>query len=96
MVSGQDKGKQGKLAEPKPDDQVLSCRWACSIQLEESVIITGASDSDYCEGGQYSGSEKRVEQYNLGGSMGRLPDMKTGRSYHACGKYLQDGKVVST
>ena len=46
-------------------------------------------------GGENPGSEKRVEQYNLGGSMGRLPDMKTGRAWHACGKYLQDGEIVS-
>ena len=24
--------KKGKLAEPMPDDQVLSCKWACSIR----------------------------------------------------------------
>ena len=65
----------------------MCCRVACSIQMEVSVMITG---------GEKPGSEKRVEQYNLGGSMGRLPDMKTGRAFHACGKYLQDGKVVST
>ena len=64
----------------------MCCRQACTIQLEESVIITG---------GKYE--EKRVEQYNLAGSMGRLPDLKTYRQTHACGLYLQeDGKVVSS
>ena len=63
----------------------LCCRDACSIQLEESVIITG---------GEYS--EKRVQQYNLAGSMGRLPDLRTGRYWHACGHYLHNGEVVST
>ena len=53
--------------------------------MEESVIITG---------GWYS--RNRVEQYNLAGSMGRLPDLRTGRYWHACGHYLQDGEVVST
>ena len=65
----------------------LCCRWACSIQLEESVIITG---------GIYSESLNRVEQYNLAGSMGRLPDLNTGRYLHACGHYLHNGEVVST
>ena len=62
----------------------LCCRSACSIQLEESVIITG---------GLYS--KKRVQQYNLAGSMGRLPDLNTGRYGHACGHYLHNGEVVS-
>ena len=65
--------------------RILCCRGACSIQLEESVIITG---------GQYS--RNRVEQYNLAGSMGRLPDLNTGRENHACGHYLHNGEVVST
>ena len=38
----------------------------------------------------------RVEQYNLAGSMGRLPDLKTGRYLHGCGYYVHSGKVVST
>ena len=66
----------------------LCCRYACSIQLEESVIITGGKDSNW-------DGLKRVQQYNLAGSMGRLPDMKTARSGHACGHYLHNGKVVS-
>ena len=63
----------------------LCCRYACSIQLEESVIITG---------GEWS--ENRVQQYNLAGSMGRLPDLNTEREDHACGHYLHNGEVVST
>ena len=66
----------------------LCCRWACSIQLEESVIITGGYSS--------SNVRNRVQQYNLAGSMGRLPDLRTGRRLHACGQYLDDGEVVST
>ena len=73
----------------------LCCSIACAIQLEKSVIITGGGNSDYCTTGQNSGSEKRVEQYNLDGSMGSLPYLNTGRAYHACGKYVQDGEVVS-
>ena len=60
-------------------------RYACSIQLEESVIITG---------GSYS--EKRVEQYNLAGSMERLPDLKNGRRGHACESFIKNTEVVST
>ena len=37
----------------------------------------------------------RVEQYNLAGSMGRLPDLRTGRHGHACGHYVQNLEVVS-
>ena len=68
--------------------RILCCRSSCSIQLEESVIITGG----------WTGfrSQNRVQQYNLAGSMGRLPDLKTGRYDHACGHYLHNGEVVST
>ena len=66
---------------------ILCCRFACSIQLEESVIITGGS-------GYLAGN--RVQQYNLAGSMGRLPYLRTERNGHACGKYFQNGEVVST
>ena len=66
----------------------LCFRLACSIQLKESVIITGGFNIS-------SEPLKRVQQYNLAGSMGRLPDMKTARSGHACGHYLHNGKVVS-
>ena len=55
--------------------------------MEESVIITGGWTG-------YS-SYNRVEQYNLAGSMGRLPDLRTGRYQHACGHYLHNGEVVS-
>ena len=54
--------------------------------MEESVIITGGSATL---------AGKRVEQYNLAGSMGRLPNLRTGRYQHACGHYIQDGEVVS-
>ena len=37
-----------------------------------------------------------MQQYNLAGSMGRLPDLNAKRYGHACGKYFQNGEVVST
>ena len=67
----------------------LCCRLACSIQLKESVIITGGFNIS-------AEPLKRVQQYNLTGSMGRLPDMNTARSGHACGHYIQNGNAVST
>ena len=41
-------------------------RMACAIQLENSVIITG---------GGYWSQQKRVQEYNLAGSVARLPDL---------------------
>ena len=57
---------------------------ACAIGLLDSVIITG---------GQYS--LNRVQEYNLSGALGRLPDLKTGRQDHACGRFIHNGEVVS-
>ena len=59
-------------------------RVACSIQLEASVINTG---------GQFSPS--RVQEYNLQGSVARLPDLNTGRGEHACGHFVRSGQLVS-
>ena len=59
-------------------------RVACSIQLEASVINTG---------GQFSPS--RVEEFNLQGSVARLPDLNTGRGEHACGHFERSGQLVS-
>ena len=58
---------------------------ACSIPLEDTVIVTG---------GQYSLT--RVQEYNLQGSVARLPDLNTGRWSHACGNYTHNGQMVST
>ena len=59
-------------------------RVACSIQLEASVINTG---------GLFS--LNRVEEFNLQGSMGRLPDLNKGRGEHACGYFEHSGQLVS-
>ena len=68
---------------------LLYCSDACTIHLKDSVIITG--------GGQWSGAEtlEMVQQYNLAGPMGRLPDLRTGRFFHACGQYVLNGEAVS-
>ena len=54
--------------------------------MTDSVIHTGGLHS-----------RSRVQEYNLQGSVARLPDLNTGRYYHACGHYVNDDKqIVST
>ena len=53
--------------------------------MTESVILTGGYIS-------YS----RVQEYNLRGSLRRLPDLNTGRRRHDCGHYVHQGQMVST
>ena len=60
-------------------------RYACSIQLEDTVIVTGGYPAI-----------TRVQEYNLQGSVARLPDLNTGRYDHACGHYTHNGQMVST
>ena len=62
-------------------------RQACAIQMTDTVIITG---------GWHSSSRSRVQEYNLQGSVARLPDLNTGRFNHACGHYVHQGQIVST
>ena len=57
--------------------------------MTDSVIITGDIG--------YTPSYKRsVQEYNLQGSVSKLPDLTTGRWHHACGHYVHQGEIVST
>ena len=60
-------------------------RYACAIEMTDSVIMTGGGHS-----------YNRVQEYNLQGSMARLPDLNTGRQRHACGYYVHQEQMVST
>ena len=51
--------------------------FACTIQLDEQVILTG---------GNYD--EKRVDVYNMDGWVKGLPRLGTGRYKHGCGHYI--------
>ena len=64
---------------------IIYYREACAIQLEDTVIVTGGVHS-------YT----RVQEYNLQGSVARLPDLNTGRFNHACGHYTHNGQLVSS
>ena len=63
-------------------------REACAIQMTDSVILTG--------GYSYPSPLSRVQEYNLHGSVARLPDLNIGRWHHACGHYVHLGQIVST
>ena len=52
--------------------------------MTDSVILTGGLHSN-----------SRVQEYNLQGSVARLPDLNTGRYIHACGHYTHNGEMVS-
>ena len=54
-------------------------RWTCGIALEDTVIITGGSNS--------YGSVIAIDQY---GSETNLPDLNTGRRAHGCGYYTNE------
>ena len=56
--------------------------------MTDSVILTG--------GYSYTSPLSRVQEYNLQGSVARLPDLNIGRSHHACGHYVHNEQMVST
>ena len=58
--------------------------------MTDTVILTGGYT------GSTSPALNRVQEYNLQGSVARLPDLNTGRYYHACGHYVHNGQIVST
>jgi len=49
---------------------------ACGFQHDENFIITGGMKT-----------KKKVSKYNVEGFVEDLPDLETGRFYHACGYY---------
>ena len=55
--------------------------------MTDTVILTGGYDYQ---------SSRRVQEYNLQGSVARLPDLNSGRYFHACGHYVHQGQIVST
>ena len=58
---------------------------ACSIDLENEVVITGAG-----------AESNKVDMYNFGGWMSELPSLITGRVNHGCGHYINtDNKKVT-
>ena len=64
---------------------INSCfSYACSIEEEEEVIITG---------GSYSLT--KVTSYRMNGESTSLPDLNTGRDLHACGRFTNsEGATV--
>ena len=56
----------------------------CSVQMEETVIITGGYDI-----------KTKVTVYNTEGFLAKWPDMNTGRYSHGCGHFVNtDNQVV--
>ena len=46
-------------------------------------------------GGEGHDTSRRVQEYNLQGSVARLPDLITGRQEHSCGYYVHQEQIVS-
>ena len=60
-------------------------REACSIELEDKVVVTGGFPG-----------RTNVQVYDLSGPVETLPDMKTPRYSHACGYMVNsDDQLVS-
>ncbi len=58
-------------------------RWACSISLTDSVIITGGYET-----------QNIVSRYSKDGWVEDLPSLKVGRRSHGCSQYLSGGEQV--
>ena len=55
---------------------------ACGIELDGEYVVTGGSLDGGWEG------TRRVTQYGLKGNYTDLPDLLTGRFWHACSKFI--------
>ena len=64
---------------------ILFLSQACSIQLEDIVILTG---------GGYT--KNTVSVYSTDGWVEDLPDLLTGRYHHGCGHYVNNENKMVT
>ena len=65
-------------------------RFACSIELQDFVILTGGYDVSY------HGPMAQATIYNQQGFQADLPSLNTGRHSHACGHFVNmDMQAVS-
>ena len=70
------------------NDIICIIRSACSIQLEEMVILTGGLDYE-------EEPTTRVTVYNKNGFLADWPHLQTSRYEHGCGHFINaDKKVV--
>ena len=67
--------------------KIFYYREACSIPLDDSVVLTGGSCSFF--------GVKTVSLYNTGGWVRNIPSLKTGRSGHGCSSFTTGGEQVS-
>ena len=66
-------------------DYCLHFSSACSIELDNKVIVTGGTFN-----------QTRVFVYNMDGWIMELPQLITGRFGHGCGQYINtDDKMVN-
>ena len=66
------------------DQYYLIIRSACSIQMEDTVVLTGGLNTKY-----------KVTVYNTEGWVGDWAKLQRGRYNHACGHFINtDNQVV--
>ena len=68
-------------------DIISIIRSACSIELEEMVILTGGLDHE-------EEPTTRVTVYNKNGFLADWPHLQTSRDDHGCGHFINADKEV--
>ena len=75
---------------------VFICSWACAIELQDTVVVTGGIRVEISEDEYYYIGTATVQVYTISGPHEQLPDLLTARYGHGCA-YFVDSKdrVVS-
>ena len=61
-------------------------RSACGIEMDDKIVVTGGYNS-----------EEKVAEFTEAGAVSYLRNLKTGRYWHACSKFVNDdGDTVSS
>ena len=58
---------------------------ACGIEVDDKFVVTG---------GQHTHSRTKVAEYTETGAVTYMPDLKNGRWFHACSKFVNDDGVT--
>ena len=70
------------------NEQNIFFRSACSIPLDDKVVLTGGRGRTHLD------SLTRVSMYNRGGWMTDMPSLKKGRYDHGCTSFTTGGELV--
>ena len=78
-------GLDARILNPSPLTLPYPACYACAIQLEDDLVLTGLKDNIK--------DEVKVVKYKINGSQKELPDLNDKRTKHGCSSFTKDNSA---